>query len=168
MIRFSGAPPLRVSGLRDAVSGARVADIAASLRSAGPLERDGTRREGLMRWKLDWSWPTVDGNPNFSASSVRLDTQITAPCLEADGRRAAEVEARFAEYRAAILAHEMKHHAIASEEAARLATQLRALPSATDVAVGQRLGRRALGRITARNEAFDVDSDHGRSTGVRW
>lgn len=150
------------------VIGSSADDLAASVALLGP--REGAQRfAGRTRWELAWSCAPLRAarGPGFRAAAVEVTVHARVELPEWLPPRGASpsLVAGFARYRAALLAHERQHVAIALRGARALRRALmHARAPSVDALAGEidALGAAATAVCRAAEQALDRESDHGR------
>jgi predicted secreted Zn-dependent protease len=155
-----------------------VGDSAEALRTQiqalRPRGEDGGRYDAYTRWKLEWRYLYREQRDGCRRTSFRthLTTTIHLPRWQAPPDAAPDLRQRWEAYVAALDRHERHHEALAIEAADALERRVGAIDRAADCktleAEVNAAGEAVIEDYRARQRAYDVETGHGRSEGVRF
>lgn len=144
--------------------------LSLALNQASPFRPDGQVFHSATAWNLDWQVrpaPTSDGRCRVAEVQVQLRGEMMLPRL-LGGDRAQR--SRFESYLERLREHELGHFEIGREAARQLEKQFLALPPASDCsalhAAARGAGARLLARYEAMGDAYDRQTQHGRTQGA--
>jgi predicted secreted Zn-dependent protease len=144
--------------------------VSEALNAASPFRPGGQLFHSATSWYLDWQVrpeATADGRCKVGAVRVELHGEMTLPRLV--GGSAAQ-DKRFEDYLARLREHELGHYEIGREAARQLEKQFYALKPARDCRALQSTARdegaRLLPRFEAMGDAYDEQTQHGRTQGA--
>ena len=144
--------------------------LAATINDASPFRPDGQVFHSATAWYLDWQvkpLPTSDGRCKVGDVRVALHGQMVLPRLlggsEAQQRH-------FDAYLVRLREHELGHYEIGREAARQLEKSFYALSPARSCselqAQAREEGARMLPKYEAMGDAYDVQTQHGRTQGA--
>ncbi len=155
-----------------------VGDSAEALRTQiqalRPRGEDGGRYDAYTRWKLEWRYLYREQRDGCRRTSFRthLTTTIHLPRWQAPPDATPDLRQRWEAYVAALDRHERHHEALAIEAADALERRVGAIDRAADCktleAEVNAAGEAVIEDYRARQRAYDVETGHGRSEGVRF
>ncbi|MCR6700196.1 MAG: DUF922 domain-containing Zn-dependent protease [Dokdonella sp.] len=147
---------------------------AHSDQALRPRGEDGGRYDAYTRWKLEWRYLYREQRDGCRRTSFRthLTTTIHLPRWQALPDAAPDLRQRWEAYVAALDRHERHHEALAIEAADALERRVGAIDRAADCktleAEVNAAGEAVIEDYRARQRAYDVETGHGRSEGVRF
>lgn len=148
--------------------------LRAQIDALRPRGEDGGRYDAYTLWKLEWRYLYREHRDGCRRASLRtyLATTIHLPRWQAPPDAAAALVQRWEAYVAALDRHERRHEAIAIEAAEALERRVGAIDRAADCktleAEVNAAGEAVIQDYKARQRAYDVETGHGRSEGVRF
>jgi predicted secreted Zn-dependent protease len=144
--------------------------LASALNEASPFRPEGQIFHSATAWYVDWQVrpaSTADGRCKVAEVRVQLHGQMTLPRLV--GGTAVQQQ-RFESYLGHLREHELGHYEIGREAARELEKRFYALPSAPSCTELQSQARdegaRLLPRYEAMGDAYDEQTQHGRTQGA--
>jgi predicted secreted Zn-dependent protease len=151
------------------VSGESSQQIFDALRASGPRDSKLISRDAYTYWHLSWKWGTTEEEIiDLNNVSILLTVKILIPELHTNQKSLA---LQWQAYESPLIRHEMRHHSFAVEGAQILKQRLSqeyAAKSVLPVARAREIAEEVLWQIRAKDEEYDLQTDHGKSEGVRW
>lgn len=151
------------------VHGTQLEELRKNLRSSGPLDRFGVRRDAQVEWKIWWSWPTVNHTAAFQKVEVDHQIVLTIPNWRDRSNADGLVKKRWDEFFNRLLSHELQHvtHVLSNLE--QIKTSI-IKASANNPALtpfqANKIGHRILRRIQHLDFEYDKRTQHGRLEGI--
>ncbi len=148
--------------------------LRAQIEALRPRGEDGGRYDAYTRWKLEWRYLYREQGDGCRRTSFRthLTTTIHLPRWQAPSDAQPELVQRWDDYVAALDRHEHRHEALAIEAAEAVERRVGAIEQAADCktleAEVNAAGEAVIEDYKARQRAYDVETGHGRSEGVRF
>lgn len=144
--------------------------VSEALNDASPFRPAGQVYHSATSWYLDWQVrpePTTDGRCRVGAVRVELHGEMTLPRLLGASQ---SQERRFEAYLARLREHELGHYEIGREAARQLEKKFYALAPARSCGELQSAARdegaRLLPKFEAMGDAYDVQTEHGKTQGA--
>jgi predicted secreted Zn-dependent protease len=144
--------------------------LALALNEASPFRPGNQVFHSATSWYLDWQVrpaPTVDGHCRIREVRIQLHGQMVLPRLLGGSGAQREL---FESYLTRLREHELGHYEIGREAARELEREFYALPAASSCAALQTAARaagaRLLPRYEAMGDAYDAQTEHGRTQGA--
>jgi hypothetical protein len=141
--------------------------IRDQLRRLGPRDAGGVPRDGFTRWHIAWDIEDDLTPERADRVSLRVRREILIPRLRAirgDG------DDRWREYRLKLVEHEFNHGSFVVEAIEELKALLEGDQRRGEL-TSQRFHERcqhAVKAIQDRDSQYDLETDNGKSEGVRW
>ena len=148
--------------------------LRAQIEALRPRGEDGGRYDASTRWKLRWRYLYREQRDGCRRTSFRtyLTTTIHLPRWQAPSDAAPDLVQRWDAYVAALDRHERRHEALAIEAAEAVERRVGAIDRAADCktleAEVNAAGEAVVEDYKARQRAYDVETGHGRTEGVRF
>jgi predicted secreted Zn-dependent protease len=156
--------------LRYPIAGTTRVALRQELASAGPVDDGGQRVHGYTRWTVHWSYALRTDADGCRASRVNAAVDLVTILPRLVGDAPQPVRSAWSEYIARLGVHEDGHAEIGLEAARALRRALE------DIEVGNcddfaaranRAANEVFARQRAREQAYDRDTGHGSTQGVR-
>lgn len=152
------------------IHGTSSGELRAEMARKGPIDLSKERRDGFFEWRIDWSWPDgPDGKPSFERTEARGRYKLTLPRWEPPASASTELITEWERFLVAMLDHERVHLDNALSHRAEIERVIREAARANpgiNREQADSLGQKLLKRLRERDIDFDLESDHGRKTGV--
>ena len=143
------------------------------MNQRGPLQQ-GQRYDGWTQWEINWRYEYESSHETCSLTSHKVTTQITItlPRWTNQASASPELQRRWDNFWNALQAHENNHVRLSLQAATEVENMLDNLaPQSTcDAleAVINSKGQNILQANRERNAAYDRETNHGMSEGVRF
>lgn len=167
-----GALELATEILHYDVEGTTPDEIAASLYEHSP-SRDVPRFFGLTEWEVnaDYRWVERDTGCTIEDATVRLVIRTHLPRWSHNRRSDAQVRRDWERFIVSLDTHERHHRVLIEEIGETLRWRLLSLRE-PDCSTMKQVSDRAVAEEieagTARNHAYDRETQHGRTQGATW
>lgn len=148
--------------------------LRAQIEALRPRGEDGGRYDAYTRWKLEWRYLYREQRDGCRRASFRtyLTTTIHLPRWQAPPGVAPDLVQRWEAYVAALDRHERHHEALAIEAAEAVEREVGTIEHAADCktleAEVNAAGEAVVEDYKARQRAYDIETGHGRTEGVRF
>jgi predicted secreted Zn-dependent protease len=144
--------------------------LSLALNDASPFRPGNAVYHSATAWNIDWQvrpLPTADGRCAVAEVRIELHGQMMLPrLLGADEGQ----QRKFDQYLGRLREHELGHFEIGREAARAVEKQLYALPPAASCgelqSAARDAGARLLPRYEAMGDAYDAQTEHGRTQGA--
>jgi predicted secreted Zn-dependent protease len=144
--------------------------LAPALNEASPFHPGDQVFHSATAWNLDWKVrpaATADGRCRSAEVRIELRGEMVLPRLLGGSSRQ---QALFEDYLGHLREHELGHYEIGREAARQLEKQLYALAPARSCAAlmsaARKEGARLLPKYEAMGDAYDAQTQHGRTQGA--
>jgi predicted secreted Zn-dependent protease len=146
-----------------------LSEITPFMRSSGPQDEDGIRRDALLSWDISWRWEHRD-RPLGDTVRVRSTTRLVLPRWCPGTFVPLHDQQEWLRYLLMVLEHEAGHATILLKHVAPFGTQLKqffAHCSGCNATEGNRFGFSLLTHLSTEQSAYDDQTDHGASQHAR-
>ena len=151
------------------VSGESNPQIIEALRESGPRDSKLISRDAYTYWHLSWKWGTKEDKiTELNKVFILLTVKILIPHLDTKQKLLMQ---KWQTFQRPLIRHEMRHHSFAVVGAQLLKDRLAqeyAQKSMLAVARADEIAEEVLWQIRAKDEEYDLKTNHGESEGVRW
>lgn len=144
--------------------------LSAAISAASPFREGGRVFHGDTRWHVSWRYwwnERSDGACTFTSVKTTVTGTITLPALVSNDKAA---QHHFLQYVAALREHELGHYKFGTDAAHEIDRRISALPTMSSCsrldAEANRLGQEILSGYQARERAYDVNTQHGKTQGA--
>jgi predicted secreted Zn-dependent protease len=151
------------------VRGNSTQQVLSALRAMGPRDSKLVSRDAYTYWDLRWKWGSErEYITDLNQVSINLMVNMSIPRLVTEDYQLAQKWHTFEE---PLIRHEMRHLSFAVDGAELLSQRLSkeftqqgkiALPRAKQIA------EIVLNEIRAKDQQYDLETNHGETEGIRW
>lgn len=151
------------------ISAHTLADVPAGMRTTGPLDDDGIRRDALLSWHIWWRWePRM--RPRGDTVRVRSSSHLILPRWCPASEPAEEERHEWARYLTTVLEHEAGHALIFFDHLKSFRLRLREFFSRCETcsaADGNRFGINLVDKLNVVQREYDEKTGHGATQHAR-
>ncbi len=144
--------------------------LFSAISAASPFREGGRVFHGNTDWHVSWQYwwnERPDGVCVFTSVQTKVAGTITLPVLSSADR---SIQNQFNQYVAALRVHEMGHYKFGTDAAREIDRRMIALPPMLSCSrlesEANRLGQQILEDYQARERAYDVNTQHGKTQGA--
>lgn len=151
------------------ITTSHLVDIPRSMRSAGPVDDEGTRRDALLSWHIWWRWDLHE-RPIADTVRVQSSSRLILPRWCPGVAPSDEERLEWARYLTRVLEHEAGHATLFIEHLKNFQSRLSSFfskcndCSATD---GNHFGFRLVNELNAAQKDYDEKTIHGATQDAR-
>ncbi|MGA6150786.1 MULTISPECIES: DUF922 domain-containing Zn-dependent protease [unclassified Stenotrophomonas] len=149
------------------VQGTTLEQLRESLRTLGPVDDDGERHHGQVRWNLQWryNYSTDRGGCRLTGFTVQRSTTMQLPRWVDVDRVSPALRSDWERYSRALRLHEDGHvetGALAAAEIERRTAAVKRSPTcAALTATLDEIGKAVIQEFKARDVEYDATTGHG-------
>ncbi|MGZ5515937.1 MAG: DUF922 domain-containing protein, partial [Candidatus Aminicenantales bacterium] len=148
-----------------AVSGRTLRAVRASMMEGRPTDRFGVRHHALTTWRFQPKFTRRNGECAPQSADVEYSVTMTLPDFETRSQLSRAEKARWDQYFAALVAHEINHVRIVETGAERIRQAMR---SAVGCDAIQQAARTEIAEVSAASVEYDRLSRHGIAEGAAF
>lgn len=144
--------------------------LFAAISAVSPYREGGRVFHGHTDWHVSWRFwwnERPDGACTFTSVKTTVTGTIGLPALISTDKSALE---QFGKYTAALRIHEQGHYKFGTDAAHEIDRRISALPTMASCSTleseANRIGHQILEDYQARERAYDIDTQHGRTQGA--
>jgi predicted secreted Zn-dependent protease len=151
------------------VRGNSTQQVSSALRALGPRDSKLVSRDAYTYWNLRWKWGRdQEYITDLNQVSINLMVNMRIPRLVTEDYQLAQ---KWHTFEDPLIRHEMRHLSFAVDGAELLSERLSkeftqqgkiALPRAKQIA------ELVLNEIRAKDQQYDLETNHGETEGIRW
>lgn len=151
------------------VKGDTPEEIRTSMDTLGPKDDFGRKRDAFTRWNVSWRWPSKEGKPLLKEVEVKSDIEVILPKLL--NKIDSSTEKSWNDFYNAVVNHEAQHVSFVVTLAPKVKEEiLKALDENPSLSFQEanRIGKRLLKEIRAKDLKLDHETVSGKKEGVIW